>query len=235
MINKDIIMLVIASRSEIYDQFINDYWYYLIKYIKENNFSIKIYLLFGNNTKTDDLKISENDKLILNTHESYIPGILIKTIESFKIINNSYHYKHIIRTNLSSFFIVKNILRISAKLNSVNIFAGVKGIHTENNKNFCFISGAGYWLSSDNVNYILKNSIRLNLNLIDDVSIGDLLSNVKKTKLDRYDLTNGIEILDKDFFLKNIIENGYYHIRIKSTNKNLDINYMKYFTEILYK
>ena len=235
MINKDIVMLVIASRSDIYDQMINKYWCYLIKYIKENNYSIKIYLIFGNNVKTDDLNLNDDDKLILNTPESYMPGILIKTIESFKIINNLYDYKHIIRTNLSSFFIVNNILKISAKLNDNNIYTGIEGTHTQDNKKIIFISGAGYWLSRDNINYILNNKNNLNINLIDDVSIGDLLSNINKSKLDRYDLTNGIEISDKKKLLEDIIKKEHYHIRINSINKNLDINYINSFTEILYK
>jgi len=44
-------------------------------------------LLFGNNVKTDDLNLNDDDKLILNTPESYMPGILIKTIESFTPLN----------------------------------------------------------------------------------------------------------------------------------------------------
>ena len=192
MINKDIVMLVIASRSDIYDQMINKYWCYLIKYIKENNYSIKIYLLFGNNVKTDDLNLNDDDKLILNTPESYMPGILIKTIESFKIINNLYDYKHIIRTNLSSFFIVENILKISENLNDNNIYAGVNGIQPA--QNIPFVSGSGFWLSRDIVNIILNNKNKLNKNLVDDVSIGNILNNnnINKYILDRYDLVNGI-------------------------------------------
>ena len=41
-INKQIIILVIASRGYIYDQLINIYWVKLIKYIKNNNLSIKL-------------------------------------------------------------------------------------------------------------------------------------------------------------------------------------------------
>ena len=151
-------------------------------------------MLFGNNVKTEDLNLND-DKLILNTPESYMPGILIKTIESFKIINNLYDYKHIIRTNLSSFFIVENILKISAKLNDNNIYAGVNGIQPA--KNIPFVSGSGFWLSRDIVNIILNNKNKLNINLMDDVSIGNILSNINKSKLDRYNLINGIEISDK--------------------------------------
>jgi len=234
MINKDIVMLVIASRSDIYDQMINKYWCYLIKYIKENNYSIKIYLLFGNNVKTDDLNLNDDDKLILNTPESYMPGILIKTIESFKIINNLYDYKHIIRTNLSSFFIVENILKISENLNDNNIYAGVNGIQPA--QNIPFVSGSGFWLSRDIVNIILNNKNKLNKNLVDDVSIGNILNinNINKYILDRYNLVNGIEISDKKNLIEDIIKKEHYHIRINSNNKNLDIKYMKAFTELLY-
>ena len=189
-------------------------------------------MLFGNNVKTDDLNLNDDDKLILNTPESYMPGILIKTIESFKIINNLYDYKHIIRTNLSSFFIVENILKISENLNDNNIYAGVNGIQPA--QNIPFVSGSGFWLSRDIVNIILNNKNKLNKNLVDDVSIGDLLSNINKSKLDRYDLTNGIEIFDKKKLIEDIIEKEHYHIRINSINKNLDIKYMNSFTEILY-
>lgn len=234
MIKKDIVMLVIASRSVIYDQMINKYWSYLIKYIKENNYSIKIYLIFGNNVKTDDLNLNEYDKLILNTPESYMPGILIKTIESFNIINNLYDYKHIIRTNLSSFFIVENILKISENLNDNNIYAGVNGIQPA--QNIPFVSGSGFWLSRDIVNIILNNKNKLNINLVDDVSIGNILNNnnINKYILDRYNLVNGIEISDKKNLIEDIIKKEHYHIRINSNNKNLDIKYMKAFTELLY-
>jgi hypothetical protein len=60
------------------------------------------------------------------------------------------------------------------------------------------------------------------------------LSNINKSKLDRYDLTNGIEIFDKKKLIEDIIEKEHYHIRINSINKNLDIKYMKAFTELLY-
>lgn len=163
-----------------------------------------------------------------------MPGILIKTIESFNIINNLYDYKHIIRTNLSSFFIVENILKISENLNDNNIYAGVNGIQPA--QNIPFVSGSGFWLSRDIVNIILNNKNKLNINLVDDVSIGNILNNnnINKYILDRYNLVNGIEISDKKNLIEDIIKKEHYHIRINSNNKNLDIKYMKAFTELLY-
>ena len=117
-------------------------------------------------------------------------------------------------------------------MNDNNIYAGVNGIQPA--QNIPFVSGSGFWLSRDIVNIILNNKNKLNKNLVDDVSIGDLLSNINKSKLDRYDLTNGIEIFDKKKLIEDIIEKEHYHIRINSINKNLDIKYMNSFTEILY-
>lgn len=226
----DIIILVIASRGQYYDKMINNYWSKMIRYCKINNYNLKFFLIFGNNVNTDDLELVDDDKMILNVPDSYMPGILNKTIEAFKMINRTYDYKHIIRTNLSSFFIINNLINISKKLGNTNIYAGVNGIH----KDIPFISGAGIWLSKDIIEHIINNSSLLDRTLIDDVSIGKLLTNYPKGNMDRYDLTDGIEIYDKTELIHNIVRNNYYHIRVNSNNKNLDINYMTTFVDILY-
>ena len=235
MITTDIVMLVIASRGNRYDKLINNYWSKLINYIKTNNINnIKIFLIFGNNVKTSDLNLNEEDKLILNTPENYIPGILDKTINAFTVINNSYNYKHIIRTNLSSFFILDNVIKRSNALEDTNVYSGVNGVCGKTN--IPFISGASMWLSRDNVQYIIDNQSSLDKKLIDDVAIGKLLINHKKGILKRYDIVNSdIEIQDKITLLNNIINNNHYHIRVKSNrNDDTDINYMNKFTEIMY-
>lgn len=226
----DIIMLVIASRSHIYDNIINNYWSKIINYSKRHYSNIKIFLIFGNNVRTDDLRILNDDKLILNVKECYIPGILNKTIEAFKLINTMYDYKYIIRTNISSFFILDNLISISNTLKYTNVYAGVNGDY----KGISYISGAGIWMSKDIVEYIIDNSLSLDVNIIDDVSIGKLMVNKEKGVLDRYDLTNGKEIHDKTALINDIIHKKYYHIRIKSDNTQLDLDYMNKFASILY-
>ena len=232
MINTNIIMLVIASRGYGYDKMINNYWSKMINYIKTKKLTtIKIFLIFGNNVETSDLNLSEDDKLILNTPETYMPGILDKTISAFTIINNLYNYKHIIRTNLSSFYILDNLIRISNELEDTNVYTGVNGLC----QSIPFISGAAIWLSRDNVQYVIDNQSSLDKKLIDDVAIAKLLINHKKGILNRYDIDNGIEIQDKITLLNDIINKNHYHIRIKSnTSLDIDINYMNKFTEIMY-
>lgn len=230
----DIILLVIASRSNIYDKLMQIYWKPLIKHLKENNYKIKIFLIFGNNNKLNELKISSEDIIITDTSESVIPGILIKTLNSYRYIEENYSYKHILRTNLSSFFIIDNLIKISKNLPNENAYAAVIGKY-RNNKNILFGSGAGFWLSRDYVLFVLNNKKNLNFNLIDDVAIGNLMKNKKIISLPRYDLDKNINFENKKDLLNNIISNNHYHIRIKNPkNRLIDLDYFKTFTKILY-
>ena len=232
MKNVDIIMLVIASRGYGYDNMINHYWSKMINYIKTHNYNnIKIFFIFGNDVNTDGLKITDDDKLIFDVPETYIPGILNKTVEAFKLINDTYNYKHILRTNLSSFFIIDNLIKISNELENTNVYSGFHGYHN----GMTFISGAGMWLSKDIVQYIINNRSSLDVSIIDDLSIAKLLINNKKDKLHRLDLINGNQIIDTNSLIKYIIDNKHYHIRIKSNNMQIDIAYMTNLADILYK
>lgn len=234
--NIDIIIIVIASRGDIYDDLINNYWSKIISYSKQKKFNIKFFLIFGNNYQTNDLNIDDEDKMILNISDNYIPGILNKTIKAFEIINQSYSYKHIFRTNLSSFLILDNLIKISESLNDTKVFAGVIGNH----HNIIFVSGAGFWLSEDYINYILNNYNKLyeknyHHRISDDVCIGILLP-VQKIKLHRFDLTNNLLSKDKKQLLEDIIKNNHYHIRIKNEKNRMliDMDYMNAFTNQLY-
>jgi len=227
----DIIFLIIASRSNIYDKLIEIYWKPFIKYLKEKNYKIKIFFMFGNDVILNDLELSNEDIIVTNTPENLIPGILIKTVNSFKHIEENYEYKYILRTNLSSFFIVDNLIKLTKNLPNEDVYAGVIG----NYNNILFGSGAGFWLSRDNILFILNNKENINLRLPDDVAIGDLMRDKKRTILNRYDLDKNINYDNKNELLNTIISNNYYHIRIKNPNERfIDLDYFKIFTEILY-
>ncbi len=242
----DIIILIIASRSNIYDKLIQNYWKPFIKYLKKKKFKIKIFLIFGNNVELNDLEILNEDTLILNTPENLKPGILIKTIDSLDFIEKNYQYKHVLRSNLSSFFIVDNLINISNKLDDKNVYAGVcacgwcgyvscRCVGEKKSYKMLFCSGAAFWLSRDNVLFILNNKEKLNLKLQDDVAIGDLMKNKNIIQLPRYDLIKNINFENKKELLSDIISKEHYHIRIKNRKDRLiDLDLVKNFTEILY-
>ena len=232
--NYNLIIIVISSRSILYDKLIKQYWIPFLQYINNNNIGITILFMFGHNTPVIDLNIPNENLYISNVEDSYIPGILIKTIETMNFINATFTYKHILRTNLSSFFILNNLISNSSSLSKKNIYAGVIGNHN----NILFASGAGFWMSKDIVEFILTNKNSIDYFLPDDVAIGKLLNTIKITPMPRYDLTNNVLYDDnaKARILNNITDNNHYHIRIKNdNNRNIDLDFIGFFTKKLYK
>ena len=223
----------------------------MINYIKQNQYKIKIFLLFGNNENTEELLVDKKDMLILNVVDNLIPGILQKTIKAFEYINVNYQYKHIIRTNLSSFFIVDELVKISNSLDSNNLYASLPLInHAYRHYVGQVGTGCGFWLSKDNIEYILNNENKINYTVADDIAIGKIMESKKFTKLKRIDIVSsnswisGADLIEissitndvyKSELLTKIINYGHYHIRIKvEKDRNIDIDFMKYFTKILY-
>ena len=159
-----VILVVIANdTNDYYCEMMKNYWIPFINYIKKHKLSIKIFLLFGQQLK--NIQIDSDDIIIANTGEGYIPQILKKTIFAFEYVYNNYNYKHLIRTNLSSFFISNKLLELSNNLKEKNIYTG------RNGNKFVF------WLSKDVLLYVIENKNKLQYNIIDDVAIGNLLFN----------------------------------------------------------
>ena len=229
----DLILIVISSRSKIYDKLLINYWIPFLNYIKKNNYRINIFFMFGNNISIIDINIPTENVYVSNSPDSLIPGILIKTIETMDHIHKNYKYKHILRTNLSSFFILENLIQTSNLLPACNVYAGIIGNYQNT---IMFVSGAAFWMSKDVVKKIIENKNNINFNLPDDVAVGYFLKEKKMTALSRFDLDKNITYNDnqKAKLLKNIINNNHYHIRIKNRNREIDIDLMIFFTNELY-
>ena len=119
-----IIIEVIASNSEIYNKIILNYWVPLIKYIYEKKIEeeIQIFLIFGKDTKIDEFKEIEKNIITVQCTES-IHNLLIKTILGLKEINKLYEYKYLIRSNLSSFWVVDNLIELTKILPENKLYA----------------------------------------------------------------------------------------------------------------
>lgn len=230
--NFDLVLVVISSRGPIYDQFMNIYWIPLMEYIRMNGIPIKIILLFGKNQKWDDLSIPSENLFVSEANDSLVPGILYKTVECFKDIETKYNYKHVIRTNLSSFFIIDNLLKIQKRMGNSGICAGFIGYYDKNQ----FCSGAGIWLTQDVLDTLIKMDLKSVETLPDDVAISNILKQYEKKNMPRYDLIANINVENKKQLIQQIVNSNHYHIRIKNgRNRNLDIEYFKSFYDLLYK
>ncbi len=225
-----VILVVIANdTNDYYCEMMKNYWIPFINYIKKHKLSIKIFLLFGQQLK--NIQIDSDDIIIANTGEGYIPQILKKTIFAFEYIYNNFNFKHIIRTNLSSFLRSDKILKLSNNLKEKNIYTGRNG-----NK---FASGAAFWLSKDVLLYLIKNKNKLQYNIIDDVAIGNLLFNkfYNDSITFRQDISehNNYDNLLNKIDLNVLKKYNAYHIRLKSKNRFNDAKIMKILFEYNYK
>lgn len=251
---KKVIILVIASRGEIYDKIIKYYWIKFIKFINYLKNNLKIFLVFGDDVNTDDFSEIDYNIIKSNTNENYIPGILEKTIFGFKYIDKNFDYDYIFRTNLSSFIYHKNFQEFIKRLPSEKCYSGCKMILSKNDKYYKFIedkdkdivyvSGAGTILSEDLVKILVNESSKLNYKVIDDVAIGILLGDkVKvncndKVKCIRYSIVRETKMLKEErinYHYKRILNSSQYHIRVcNKKNRNIDVPILKYLADKFY-
>lgn len=192
--------LVLYSKNNEYDDM-----YELTKnhYKKYKNVDT-IYYLFSNdideNYKYDRIK----NILIIKGNETYLPGILDKTIKAFKYVEtieniNGVKYDYIIRSNIST---VINFDKLCKELVNkpvsygggfrMKIFKGWRdhpgGIIDDRYEGVEYASGTSIIISRDLLNKMLKKINLIDYNVIDDVSIGQfIMKNFPEYKLETYD------------------------------------------------
>ena len=231
----DLIILVIANETNdnCYNDFLNEYWIKFINYVNYKSSNIKIFLLFGE--KPTNTNIGDSNILISNTKECLKPGILQKTIYAFEYCNITYNYKHILRTNLSSFLILDNLISLNHNLSDNGLYGGLR---------FGWgIGGSGMWLSNDVITYIILNKDKLNYRKIDDVAIGYLLKGkfLKKSipffPMDIITIKKGNNYENRESVVKKIIKGNYYNVRLKQDNidRTNDIKMVKYLWNFFYE
>ena len=143
-----------------------------------------------------------------------------KQLAIYKFVSNNYDFRYIYDTNASSYVDVTNLLSQISKFSDSPLYAGnvpLKG----------FISGANRFFDDFSIQLILKNKVRWNPALLEDVALGKLMKSlgVKMTELDSVvvstiEETNAIE---ETMFETN------FHFRTKSVlgNQRIDALLMR--------
>ena len=137
-------------------------------------------------------------------------------MHAFDHISKNYTYNHVLRTNVSSFFHLRNLMILQRKLPLTCFSGGFTG--DSRRETGLYVNGAGIWLSADVVDAFLsadKEVFRSTL-LNDDVAIGVFV----KTRFPVYSLPR-LEPLDHRMPLEDALSvlasqmHSHYHARCK--------------------
>jgi hypothetical protein len=216
-----ILIAVLATDKEPWDK--------LIKTIQQTWGSIsidniKIIYYYGNPNKTNDLPIIEGNNLYSKYEETF-ENIGLKTIDMFKYAYENYEFDFLLRTNASSYINQEALINYLTNKIPKNYAGGFIG---KIPNKFNFLSGSGYVLSRDLVNFIIKNSEKWDHSLIDDVALGQFLyenTNVKLQFHPRIDNNNKHKLI----FNPNI-----FHFRCKCSDRNDDVIIIKSIHNIIH-
>lgn len=156
-----------------------------------------------------------------------------KTLKAFEwSLDKGYDY--IFRTNLGSYIHKENLLKFLQDKPSKEFYCGITG--TDNyyyGIPIRFASGSGYFLSSDLVKLVVDNKHKFNHNCVDDVELGKVLYELgiePKPGAFRHNICDGkiyFEVYDKEVKLSDMNFYSVYHYRLRSTDREGDINMMR--------
>ncbi len=147
--------------------------------------SFECYFIRGNPLLPTKFYI-EQDVIWSKTQESLTPGLLNKTLLSLEaLLPRLDEFSYVLRTNLSSFFVLPNLLDFLIKAPSQRFYAGIHHGHGFPGHEAGWVCGAGIIMSTDLAKMLVSNSSRFfdlspeNPFNVDDVAIADYFAENK--------------------------------------------------------
>lgn len=164
----------------------------------------------------------EEDVIFCRTPGAISPGVLNKTILSLEsIFSKNSHFDYVVRTTLTSFYVLPRLLDFLSTLPRSNCYCGVRLRYSILGHPVYFASGSGFILSADIAKLLVDNkSILMDDEILcDDVSIGLFLSKkgVPLLSAPRMDFMD----IDSWFQYEEMIPSTEFHFRC--TNPNLEL------------
>ena len=175
------------------------------------------------------------DIINIKGRESYMPGILNKTIDAFMLFKNNGEYEkydYIIRSNISS-IVNFSLLPEQLELNPVEYYGSTNiGYITLDNTNIPFASGTNIIMSKKGYMTLVNNINLLNRAYIDDISIAVFFHklNIKITKAGKAG-ENGfvfVPMINNNLEYEKLVNDKYLVYRNRSeNNRHFDVINMK--------
>jgi len=216
-----------------------------------------IYYQYSNNIEKD-YELIDNILFIKGEKESYVPGVLDKTIKAFEYVNTNdilNKYDYLIRSNISTIInfdllvneLIKTPINFYGGGSAMNLQWNGGGIIDNTWYGTIFATGTSIILHPDAVKFIIDNKKLLRYDIVDDVSLGiffrehkpdikcEVLDSKKYLKLpccfnDPTTLNLGIlkSLVNKDEII--FYRNSCF---INNGNRKIDAIQMKYIVDIL--
>ena len=202
------------------------------------------FVIFKDLGNKEYLVDDKNYMLYINGRETFVPGILDKTIKALDVIHNKLklEYDFIFRTNISTFIHFENTfsyLKKFAEESQKEMFYIGPAVTLQWLDPVCGIVDKRYWgtkyctgtcimMSYALVENIIRNREKIHYNIIDDVSIGHYVSQVKNVKK----INIGTSLFS--FKPHNLILNRNHLCYPNNYNKlrrKFDVDYLRKITE----
>jgi hypothetical protein len=201
-----VLMLVLASDGPVYNNF-QDCWR---RYMNSHK-DITCYFYKAKPDLETDFVFNGSDTVYVKCKESW-DTCWEKTLMAFRYFMPFVDkYDFIYRTNLSSFIHFGRYLRFCGGLPASGVYSGFIGKHG----GVVYASGSGFTLSIDMFKKVVEAGANQEKLVQDDVTVGAILNKDNLTSAKRINWSD-IRLLDTDLEL--------FHVRLKSVNRNLDIN-----------
>jgi hypothetical protein len=246
--NPNIIILAIYNETPHYIQMHKSHVNYL-NHLKQHNPGTTIptyYFITCKNLGNKDYLVDEkNYMLYIHGKETFLPGILEKTIKAFDIIHNKLkvEYDFILRTNISTVVHIENTMSYLSNfpnpttemyyigpLVRLQWLDRTSGIVDKRYWGTPFCSGTCIIMSHALIENIVRNREKLHYNIIDDISIGQYISRVENVKritigTSRFSFKPHNLVLDKNHLC--------YMNNFNKLRRNIDDEHVRKITEYL--
>jgi glycosyltransferase involved in cell wall biosynthesis len=180
--------------------------------------------------------IIEDNIMYINGNESYIPGTLDKTIRAIEYCNNNFDYKYIVRSNISTIIDylqfpeddIKKNWYSGSHIENLQWLGG--GINDTKYFGLQYVQGFQIILHKKAVKFLLKNKNKINMDFIDDVSLGLFFTN----QFPPESMGNSLPLKVGTLSI-NSEENAFCYRNRNNFDRNLDIKQMRLTTNNLIK
>jgi len=191
---------------------------------------LSLFLRYSPTHEGPNLDFSANTLTFKGT-DSLIPGILYKTLDAFDYCLQHFTFDHILRTNISSFFVFPLLKeRVLSTLPRIGCYAGFR---INNHYNTDFISGTGIYISADVAQTLIQNRELYRTHLPDDVAIGYFLTRTGTVSITStqpfFSFTSDTDTDHDTEKIANAISCNAVHFRIKNQHNRLhfDSHYLR--------